>query len=183
MDYRNKSLPVDLAIHLLKTQAKQATRVRGISELGVNRVSLDIEARPETLARQRVRVHRDDVLKAGCFRAFGAELKRVRLDRKATSISRLVVLGVHEDGQKVLLAIKSMGGESSEAWRTVLDDLINRGLRRPEFLIVYGALGLDKAIAGMWDGVPVQRCIVHKHRNLLAHAPDRLQRPKTPFEP
>src|SRR5467141_87332 len=99
---------------------------------------------------------------------------RVRLDRKATSISLLVVIGVREDGQKVVLAIKSMGGESTEAWRTVLDDLIKRGLRRPEFLIVDGAPGLDKAIAAVWDGVPVQRCTVHKHRNLLAHAPERL---------
>ena len=99
---------------------------------------------------------------------------RVRLDRKATSISLLVVLGVREDGQKMLLAIKSMGGESAEAWRTVLDDLVKRGLRRPEFLIVDGAPGLDKAIAAVWDGVPVQRCTVHKHRNLLAHAPERL---------
>src|SRR5271154_4489510 len=56
---------------------------------------------------------------------------RGRLDRKATSISLLVVLGVREDGQKVLLAIKSMGGESTEAWRTVLDDLIKRGCDGP----------------------------------------------------
>jgi putative transposase len=99
---------------------------------------------------------------------------RVRLDRKATSISLLVVLGVRADGQKVLLAIRSMGGESAEAWRAVLGDLIKRGLRRPEFLIVDGAPGLDKAIAAVWDGVLVQRCTVHKHRNLLAHAPERL---------
>jgi putative transposase len=99
---------------------------------------------------------------------------RVRLDRKATSISLLVVIGVRADGQKVLLAIKSMGGESTEAWRAVLDDLIKRGLRRPEFLIVDGAPGLENAIAAVWDGVPVQRCTVHKHRNLLAHAPERL---------
>jgi putative transposase len=99
---------------------------------------------------------------------------RVRLDRKATAISLLVVLGVREDGQKVLLAIKSMGSESAEAWRSVLDDLIKRGLRRPAFLIVDGSGGLDKAIAAAWDGVPVQRCTVHKHRNLLAHAPERL---------
>jgi transposase-like protein len=99
---------------------------------------------------------------------------RVRLDRKATSMSLLVVVGVRADGQKVLLAIKSMGGESSEAWRTVLDDLVKRGLRRPEFLLVDGAPGLDKAIAAVWEGVPVQRCTVHKHRNLLAHAPERL---------
>src|SRR5437588_2237832 len=99
---------------------------------------------------------------------------RVRLDRKATAISLLVVLGVRADGQKVLLSIKSMGGESAEAWRSVLDDLIARGLRRPEFLIVDGAPGLDRAIAAVFDGVPVQRCTVHKHRNLLAHAPERL---------
>ena len=43
---------------------------------------------------------------------------RVRLDRKATAISLLVVIGVRADGQKVLLAIKSMGGESAEAWRS-----------------------------------------------------------------
>ena len=99
---------------------------------------------------------------------------RVRLDRKATAISLLVVLGVRAAGQKVLLAIRSMGGESAEAWRAVLDDLVKRGLRRPEFLMVDGAPGLDKAIAAVWDGVPVQRCTVHKHRNLLAHAPERL---------
>jgi transposase-like protein len=99
---------------------------------------------------------------------------RVRLDRKATAISLLVVIGVRADGQKILLAIKAMGSESTEAWRAVLDDLIRRGLRRPEFLIVDGAPGLEAAIAAVWDGVPVQRCTVHKHRNLLAHAPERL---------
>src|SRR5256714_12043834 len=99
---------------------------------------------------------------------------RVRLDRKATSISLLVVLGVRDDGQKVLLAIKNMGGETSAAWRAVLDDLIKRGLRKPEFLIVDGGTGLEQALAALWGDVPTQRCTVHKHRNLLAHAPQRL---------
>jgi putative transposase len=99
---------------------------------------------------------------------------RVRLDRRATSISLLVVIGVREDGQKVLLSIKSMGGETTEAWRAVLDELVARGLRRPEFLITDGAPGLLRALAAIWDGVPIQRCTVHKHRNLLAHAPERL---------
>ncbi len=108
---------------------------------------------------------------------------RVRLDRKATSISLLVVIGVRADGQKVLLAVKNMGGESTEAWRAVLDDLIKRGLQRPEFLIVDGALGLETAIAAVWDGVPMQRCTVHKHRNLLAHAPERLHDEVTAARP
>ena len=99
---------------------------------------------------------------------------RVRLDRKATSIVLLVVLGVRDDGQKVLLAVKNMGGETSEAWRAVLDDLVRRGLHKPEFLIVDGGSGLEQALAALWGDVPTQRCTVHKHRNLLAHAPQRL---------
>ena len=99
---------------------------------------------------------------------------RVRLDRKATNISLLVVLGIRRDGQKVLLAVRNMGGESEAAWRGVLDDLVARGLRSPEFLIIDGAAGLEKALAALWPEVPTQRCTVHKHRNLLAHAPEAL---------
>jgi putative transposase len=99
---------------------------------------------------------------------------RVRLDRRATSISLLVALGVRRDGQKVLLAIKNMGGESEAAWRTLLDILVMRGLAKPDLVIVDGGAGLDKALAALWPDAPVQRCTVHKHRNLLAHAPDRL---------
>jgi transposase-like protein len=99
---------------------------------------------------------------------------RVRLDRRATNISLLVVLGVRRDGQKVLLAVKNMGGESEAAWRATLDDLVARGLSTPAFLITDGAAGLERALAALWPEVPAQRCTVHKHRNLLAHAPDAL---------
>jgi len=91
---------------------------------------------------------------------------RVRLDRKATSIVLLVVLGVRYDGHKVLLAAKNMGGETSAAWRAVLDALVKRGLRKPEFLIVHGGTGLEQALAALWGDVPTQRCTVHKHRRL-----------------
>ncbi|MGP0057691.1 MAG: IS256 family transposase [Beijerinckiaceae bacterium] len=99
---------------------------------------------------------------------------RVRLDKKATSISLLVALGIRQDGQKVLLAVKNMGGESEAAWRALLDDLVKRGLRTPELVIVDGAPGLEKALAALWSNILIQRCTVHKHRNLLAHAPERL---------
>jgi transposase-like protein len=99
---------------------------------------------------------------------------KVRLDRKATNISLLVVLGVRNDGQKVLLSIRNMGGESEAAWRAVFDDLISRGLPTPQFLIVDGGAGMHKALAALWPQVPTQRCTVHKHRNLLAHAPEAM---------
>src|SRR5256714_8028336 len=99
---------------------------------------------------------------------------RVRLDRKATTIVLLVVLGVREDGQKVLLAVKNMGGETSQAWRVVLDDLVKRGLVKPRFLIVDGGTGLEQAPAAPGGDVPTHPCTGPKPRNLLAHAPPRL---------
>jgi putative transposase len=110
----------------------------------------------------------------GCRRGLGADdivrlvldgtVVRVRLDRRATAVSLLVVLGVRRDGQKVLLAVRNMGGESEAAWRAVLDDLVARGLRTPEFLIVDGAAGLERALTALWPEATVQTCIVHTIR-------------------
>ena len=142
------------------------------------------EWRSSALRAYQRRTLAADALIAGAYLA-GTNTRRVRRALAAlfcgavgkdtvSRVWRKVKSDWDADGQKVLLAIKSMGGESGEAWRAVLDDLVKRGLRRPEFLIVDGASGLDKAIAAVWDGAPVQRCTVHKHRNLLAHAPERL---------
>lgn len=99
---------------------------------------------------------------------------KVRIDRQATALSILVAMGVRQDGQKVVLAIRPMGGESEAAWRMVLDDLVQRGMAVPALAIVDGAPGLEAALAALWPEVAVQRCSVHKERNLLAHAPKKL---------
>jgi putative transposase len=105
---------------------------------------------------------------------------RVRRDRRATSISflaahdLLAALGVCADGQKVLLAVKNMGGKSETAWQALLDGLVARGLMTPELVIVDSAPGLEKALAALCFDVAAQRCTVHKRRNPLAHAPERL---------
>ena len=100
---------------------------------------------------------------------------KTRIDRKTTNISVLAAIGVRRDGQKVLLSIMNMGSESTAAWRQFLDDLDVRGLKRPEFVIVDGAPGLEAALVALWgDELPIQRCTVHKHRNLLGHAPKHM---------
>ena len=91
---------------------------------------------------------------------------KARLDKKATNISVLVALGVRRDGQKVLIAVKNMGGESKAAWAEFLADLDKRGMKTPEFVIVDGAPGLEAALAGLWNDAPVQRCTVGLLKNL-----------------
>ena len=80
---------------------------------------------------------------------------KARLDRRVRSIPLLVVLGVRRDGQKILLAVKNMGGETEAAWRCVLEDLLGRGLKAPELVIVDGGKGLEAALAGLWSDIPV----------------------------
>ena len=43
-----------------------------------------------------------------------AAVVRVRLDRTATTISPLVIIGVRTDGQKILLTVKAMVNESTD---------------------------------------------------------------------
>ena len=100
---------------------------------------------------------------------------KTRIDRKATNISVLAAIGVRRDGQKVLLSLMNMGGESTAAWRQFINDLDARGLKRPELVIVDGAPGLEAALVALWgEELPIQRCTVHKHRNLLGHAPKHM---------
>ena len=74
----------------------------------------------------------------------------VRLDRQSTALSILVVLGVRADGQKVLLGLKALAGESEAVWRDLLQDLESLGLSRPELVIIDGGKGLEAALAAMW---------------------------------
>ncbi len=47
-----------------------------------------------------------------------------------------------------------------------MEDLLARGLKAPQLLIVDGGKGLAAALASLWSDIPVQRCTVHKERNL-----------------
>jgi transposase-like protein len=163
------------AVYLAGTNTRRVKRA--LFGLFEGAVSKDVVSR----AWRKVKVDWD----AWCARSLADEgivrlildgtVTRTRLDRKATNVSVLAAVGMRRDGQKVLLPIKNMGGESTAAWRQVLDDLDARGLKRPEFVIVDGAPGLEAALVALWgDDLPIRRCTVHKRRNLLAHAPKHM---------
>ena len=96
---------------------------------------------------------------------------KVRRDGRVVRNPILVVIGVREGGEKILLALHMVGGESDDAWRQVLEDLKRRGLEAPVLAVIDGSLGLRSAIESVWPGSDIQRCVVHKLRNLLTHAP------------
>jgi putative transposase len=91
---------------------------------------------------------------------------RVRTAGKVVSVPVLGVVGVFLDGCKHLLALELCGGESFAAWKGCLDDLVARGLRAPVLAIIDGNAGLRRAVGLVWPRAAVQRCCVHKLRNL-----------------
>jgi putative transposase len=99
---------------------------------------------------------------------------KVRVDRRVQSVPVLVALGVTLTGEKRLLALRLMGNESKAAWGTVVEDLASRGLPAPVLVVMDGNAGLRHAVGQAWPQAAVQRCVVHKLRNLEAHAPKRV---------
>jgi transposase-like protein len=96
---------------------------------------------------------------------------RVRSAGKVVSVPVLGVVGVLPDGRKHLLALELCAGESFAAWKGCLDDLVARGLRAPVLCIIDGNAGLRRAVGLVWPRAAVQRCCVHKLRNLERKAP------------
>lgn len=96
---------------------------------------------------------------------------RVRSGGKVVSVPVLAVVAVLADGQKRLLTLELCGGESFEAWKGCLDALGARGLKAPVLCIIDGHAGLRRAVGLVWPAAAVQRCCVHKLRNLERKAP------------
>ncbi len=96
---------------------------------------------------------------------------RVRSGGKVVSVPVLAVVAVLADGHKRLLTLELCGGESFEAWKGCLDALVARGLKAPVLCIIDGHAGLRRAVGLVWPAAAVQRCCVHKLRNLERKAP------------
>jgi putative transposase len=96
---------------------------------------------------------------------------RVRSAGKVVSVPVLGVVAVLSDGRKQLLALDLCGGESFATWKGCLADLVARGLRAPVLAVIDGNAGLRRAVSEVWPRAAVQRCCVHKLRNLERKAP------------
>ena len=87
----------------------------------------------------------------------------------------VVALGISQDGRKTILGIRQGATENATVVGELLGDLMNRGLdlSEPRLYVLDGGKALHAAVkryAG--ESVPIQRCQVHKRRNVLDHLTD-----------
>jgi putative transposase len=84
----------------------------------------------------------------------------------------VVAMGISQDGRKTILGIRQGATENATVVGELLSDLVERGLdfTRPRLYVLDGGKALHRAVkdhAG--DAALIQRCQVHKRRNVLDH--------------
>jgi transposase-like protein len=90
-------------------------------------------------------------------------------------ITVIAAMGIRSDGKKQMLGLIEGGSENNEVVKALLADLIERGLdpSEPRLYTIDGSKALAKAIKDTFgDKAVIQRCQVHKKRNVLAHLPE-----------
>lgn len=87
-------------------------------------------------------------------------------------VAVLCAYGMLWDGRKVLLHLAIGDKESTVCWEAFLEDLKARGLTDPLLAIVDGNAGVRKALRHKYPRTLVQRCQVHRMRNVLTKLPE-----------
>jgi len=96
---------------------------------------------------------------------------RVRSAGRVTGLPVLAAVAVLADGTKRLVGLEVCGAGSGSAWEGFLQGIIDRGLKAPRLCIIDGNAGLHRAITLAWRTTKIQRCAVHKLRNILRKVP------------
>ena len=89
----------------------------------------------------------------------------------------LVVLGIDSEGNKQVLGLREGSTEAARVVRSLLADLIERGLHaeRMRLWVIDGGKALRKAIVECFGATAlIQRCQEHKRRNVIEHLPEAL---------
>lgn len=90
----------------------------------------------------------------------------------------VVALGVDETGEKHVLGLWQGATENATVAKALLEDLVERGLdgERRYLVVIDGSKALRTAVErGLGDRAEVQRCQIHKRRNVKEHLPEPLR--------
>lgn len=91
-------------------------------------------------------------------------------------VTHVVALGITTDGTKVPLSLREGSTENATVATALLADLVDRGLRLSDeqLYVLDGAKALRKAVRDVaGPKALVQRCQIHKSRNVCGHLPER----------
>jgi putative transposase len=160
--------------------------VRGLSDRDVEAMLVEVFGEDATISRttasricQRLRAEFDawkrrDLSKAKIDYLY-VDGSFFKMHPKARAEPVLAAWGIDVDGKPVFLGLAPGATESTDAWRSFLQDMTDRGLGAPLLVISDGGKGLCAAIECSFPNSLHQRCLVHVCRNLIAKVPTHAQ--------
>jgi transposase-like protein len=91
----------------------------------------------------------------------------------------LAALGVDSQGNKHVLGLSAGGSENAVVVKGLLEDLVARGVQpgRRRLFVIDGSKALRSGIDAVYGtDNPVQRCRIHKVRNVVGYLPEHLRK-------
>jgi putative transposase len=163
---------------------------RMLGKLSTRRYGLGLEPVGETAAQQA-----KGTSKSAISRRFVAATEKALAELMTADLSGLelaalmidgvhfaehccvVALGIGADGTKHPLALAEGSTENATLARELLVDLRERGLNvtRPILVVLDGAKALHRAVVEVFDQPVIQRCQLHKIRNVRDKLPEKLR--------
>lgn len=103
---------------------------------------------------------------------------KMRVTDSVENVPVLVVIGVREDGRRLVLGFQAGNKESASTWREFFKDLKRRGLRSDlvKLGVMDGLRALEKVFREEFTKAEVQRCQIHVTCNVLAKVPAKLKK-------
>jgi transposase-like protein len=91
----------------------------------------------------------------------------------AKDIWVIVALGICTDGKKIILDFQKGSSENAEVCSDLLSKIKEKGFRAPQrlFCVLDGSAALRSAVLKHFPDAIIQRCLVHKERNLQGYLP------------
>jgi putative transposase len=101
----------------------------------------------------------------------------MRVAGSVEKVSVLVVIGVNDQGIRMVLGLQAGDKESASAWRELFKDLKQRGLAKDKVVlgVMDGLPGLERVFKEEFPQARLQRCQVHVARNVLAKVPHKVK--------
>ena len=78
-----------------------------------------------------------------------------------------ILVGVKENLKREILGVYNFPEETAQGWREVFKDIKSRNFKETLMIIADGLTGLDIAIKEELPGTLLQRCLLHKMKNIL----------------
>jgi len=167
--YERRRADVDAAIGRLFLQGVSTRRLRTIArelfgqEVSATTVSKTASYLDEELTHYQTRALTDD-FPFLFFDGITQKVREIGVEKKVM----LCALGLREDGSKEMLSFRLVDQEDADSWKAFLVDIKSRGLQGKAIKLITtdGNPGLIKAVKDIYPFLKVQRCIVHKLRNV-----------------